>query len=158
MRNIVSLRPHDRAELWSGIAASLFGLAALAFTLFAPRLREGTRGPGNTTVFHYVSGIQLGQPPAYLVIFAVLALVICGFALGVMAHLSSRRLIWGRVLLGLTALLVLWILYPFSYPVAVPLRLSYLLQDNGVFLPVLVLAVVATVLALRDPGIQSHAT
>lgn len=156
MRGLAQSHHGGVAELLSGCAASLFGLAALAFTLFAPRWRVGTRGADDTDVFRYVSTLQLGQPPAFLIAFVVLALAICGFALCVMAHLRSRRHIWGGALLGLTVLLLIWILYPLSYPTAVPLRLYYVLQDNGVFLPILALAVVATVLAFRTPTIQAQ--
>lgn len=158
MRDSVLSHHSGTAELLSGCAASLLGLAALAFTLLAPRWRVGTRGADDTDVFRYVSTLQLGQPPAFLIAFIVLALAICGFALCVMVHLRSRRHIWAGVLLGLTVLLLIWILYPLSYPTAVPLRLYYVLQDNGVFLPVLALAVVATVLAFRTPTIHLPGT
>ena len=149
------LRHSGSAELLSGCAVTVLGLAALGYTVFAPRSQVGVRGAGNTYVFHNVSVLQLGQPPAYLGAFALLTLVVCGFTPIVTAHLRTRNHAWGVVLLGLTLLLLAWVLYPLSYPVAVQFRMYYVVHDNAVFLPVLAFAVVATVLALRAPAVHA---
>ena len=156
MHRMATWHLQDKVEFVSGLGASLVGLAALAFTLFAPRWRVGTRGANGVEVVHYVSTLQLGQPALYLLVFTVLAFAICGVSLSVMAHLRSRRLLWSGALLGLTLLLVLWILYPLTYPTDVLLRLYYVLSDNGVFLAAFVLASLATLLALRTPAVHTE--
>ncbi len=152
MHRVAIWRLRNKAELLSGLGASLVGLAALAFTLFAPRWRVGTSGANGVHTIQYVSTLQLELTVGYLVVYILLALTICGFALSVMAHLYSRRNVWRKVLLGLTTLLLLWIIYPLSYPTDGLLRLYYVVHDNGIFLPVLVLALAATLLAYRTPS------
>jgi hypothetical protein len=148
-----------RAELACSLGAGGAGLAALAYILFAPVLRDGsmyTAADGSLiTTVHYVSGIQRGLTPFDLFFF-LFGLASGGIALSAVLHVRTRQRAWRNLLAALTSVLLVGIIV---------LNVLYLpdiwrfwheyrfvvVSDNAYFLPCLALAVVSALMAFRIP-------
>ena len=133
-----------RIEFVSGPAAAVFGLLALAYTIFGPLYHgceSSNTGPGGTTPPPTTCGsanmLQVGIAPGALVFFGLLVLILLGIASGATLHSRSQNTMW-RVLLWTATGVLLNFVYlsglsigPFLWPSAL-LALVAALSSLGV--------------------------
>lgn len=155
-----------------GIGATLTGLGAVGYHLFAPQISEGTTCPlnepdtcqqalaahstGTTSSF-----VQLSFSVGWLIFFSVLALAIIGISLCATQFARTQYRLWAWILAALTLFYIttMYLLVDTTaFHIGQESGIGGNLAQNAYFGPGAVLALLAVVLAFVPSGSRaSHA-